>query len=103
MARPEDEFCNILLNHTSSIEQDSLDSITTSADPGSSSLSSIGTPYIELNNLDDDHLSEEDDLHRKKDEWIRTSEGERREREFFFIIKIYDWEATVLPKEDYAK
>jgi hypothetical protein len=83
MARLEDEFCNILLNHTSSIEPDSLDSIATSADPGSSNLSSIGTPSIEL---DDDHLSEEDDLHRKKDESIKER-GERRERVVFLSLK----------------
>jgi exocyst complex protein 7 len=103
MARLEDEFCNILFNHTSSIELDSLDSIAISADPGSSSLSSIGTPSIELDDLDDDHLSEEDDLHRKKDEWIRTSEGERRESSVFLFIKICDWEVTVIPKDGYAK
>jgi len=64
LARPEDVFCNILLmNHTSPIEPDST---ATSVDPSSSSLSSTGTPSREL---DDDHLSEEDELHRKKDEW----------------------------------
>jgi hypothetical protein len=67
LARPEDVFCNILLmNHTSPIEPDST---ATSADPSSSSLSSTGTPSRELDDLDDDHLSEEDELHRKKDEW----------------------------------
>jgi len=40
LARPEDEFCNILLNHTSPIEPNSLDSTATSVDPSSSSLSS---------------------------------------------------------------
>jgi exocyst complex protein 7 len=66
LARPEDEFCNILLNHTSPIK---LDSTATSADPSSSSLSSTGTPSAKLDDLDDDHLSEEDELHRKKYEW----------------------------------
>jgi hypothetical protein len=37
-----------------------LDSTTTSADPGSSSRSSIDTPSAELDELDDDHLNEED-------------------------------------------
>jgi exocyst complex protein 7 len=69
LARPEDEFCNILLNHTSPIEPDSLDSTATSADPSSSSLCSNGTPSTELDDLNDEHLSEEDELHRQKDEW----------------------------------
>jgi exocyst complex protein 7 len=60
MARLEDEFRNILLNHTSPIEPDSLHSTATSADPGSSSISSTGTPSAELDDLDYDHLSEED-------------------------------------------
>ncbi|XP_059457216.1 exocyst complex component EXO70A1-like [Corylus avellana] len=60
MARLEDEFRNILLNHTSPIEPDSFDSTALSADPGSSSRSSIDTPSAELDELDDDHLNEED-------------------------------------------
>jgi exocyst complex protein 7 len=63
LARPEDKFCNILLNHTSPIEPDST---STSTDPSSSSLSSTGTPSGELDDLDDDHLSEEDEWKMRK-------------------------------------
>jgi hypothetical protein len=65
MALLEDEFRNILLSHTFAIELDSLDSTATSADLGSSSLSSTDTPSVELDELVDDHLSKEDELHRK--------------------------------------
>lgn len=61
MARLEDEFRNILLSHISPIETDSLDYTPTAAsDPGSSSPFRPDTPPAELEDLDDDHLNEED-------------------------------------------
>lgn len=51
MARLEDEFRNILLNHTTPVELDSL----TSADPSSSVHSSAGVEFEE-----DDHVGDED-------------------------------------------